>query len=48
MVPFVAELLFGDDAYVIPTDPHPMIKPELNQFILALLPIVVWDSAITQ
>ena len=44
LVPSAADLLFGDDAYLNPSAPKPLIKFDLYDFILALLPIV-WHQA---
>ncbi|KAH9015534.1 hypothetical protein EDB85DRAFT_1898653 [Lactarius pseudohatsudake] len=45
LVPFIAEELFGADAYMNPTVPQPIVKHELHKFIIDLLRIV-WNSAV--
>jgi hypothetical protein len=44
LVPFVADLLFGEDAYLDPLGPNSLIKFELYHFVSALLP-VTWLAA---
>ncbi len=40
LAPFVAEQLFGEDGYINPMVPHPFIKFDLYDFIMALLPVI--------
>ncbi|KAH9171253.1 hypothetical protein EDB89DRAFT_1136899 [Lactarius sanguifluus] len=46
LAPYVAEQLFGDDAFINPMESNPFIKYDLNRFIVILLPFV-WNSAVT-
>ncbi|KAH9019252.1 hypothetical protein EDB85DRAFT_2153917 [Lactarius pseudohatsudake] len=45
LAPYVAEQLFGDDAFINPMESNPFIKYDLNRFIVTLLPFV-WNSAV--